>query len=65
MLGNYNTTEARANFLCVPGREIEYEYNSANNVIKEIYKEGEVVIFAVNYEYSTNGNITRSYCTNE
>lgn len=67
MLGNNNTTAARANFLTVPGRSIEYTTDANGNITKEVYKTGigesAPVLYAVNHVYDASGNIVTSFVT--
>ncbi len=55
----------RVNWLFVDGHSIEYTKDAQGNIITETYKQGEAVAFVIHNEYDTDGNIIRSYTTNE
>lgn len=62
---NTYNLQNRANWLQIVGNSIEYTKDAQGNIITEIYKAGEAVAFVIHNEYDTEGNITRSYTTNE
>lgn len=64
MLGNTNTNDTRANWTTVPGRRVNLTRNANKKVIKETYLDvSGNTIFAVNYDYDQDGNVSSIYCT--
>ena len=61
MLGNINTTEARASgWTVVPGRECTVDYNANGQPVKETYYNTDgSVVFAINYTYNANNKVSK------
>lgn len=62
--GNF-TLSARDAWVMVPGHTIENTYDSNNNMIKSVFKDGNNIIFVQNFTYDNNNNCTLITCTNQ
>lgn len=64
MIGTINTTDTRANWCTVPGREVLIDYNGNNQPTKETYNdENGDTVFAVNYTYNAANKVASITCT--
>lgn len=62
--GNF-TLSARDAWVMVPGHTIGNTYDSNNNIIKSVFKDGNNIIIVQNFTYDNNNNCTLITCTNQ